>query len=141
MMIEEEVEIYFKGKKESVKVFSHETMGKVYTGDADKIKIKMDADIKAKVDKFEREEFEKCKVELKGLSFQGKLDWYANRDPLERATIARNPYFKKYWQAKVVWRINLLRLYYKIKNRQLFKKYEHISSIKEARKKVKKHSI
>ncbi len=75
------------------------------------------------------------------LSLEEKMEWYtyqfqryAGGYPVELTSEE----FKRFWKWRVVMPIRIKRLFYRIKNRQIFKHYEHITEMK---KKAKTHSI
>lgn len=75
------------------------------------------------------------------LSFDQKLEWYGyqfQRNAQEATINLSSKDFQRFWKWKVLIPMKIMRMYYRIKNFEIFKKYHHIS---EMRAKVKKHSI
>lgn len=87
--------------------------------------------------------FPEQKDKIAKLSHEQKLEWYQHQFAVQQ-TVGRMPYefttpeFAKFWKWQVLIPMRIKRLYFRIKNFEIFKKYEHIS---EMRAKVKKHSI
>lgn len=92
----------------------------------------------ARVDRANRDAFAPYLKELKKLSFSQKLDWYSKRNGQEVVYLGNNPYFQRYWKWRVVMPIKFKRFFYRVKNGEIFKHYQHITEMK---KKVKPHSI
>lgn len=91
-----------------------------------------------RVDKSNRQAFAPYLKELKALNFSAKIEWYSKRNSQEVVYLGNNPYFQSYWKWHVLIPMKMKRLFYRIKNGQIFKRYEHISDIK---KKVKPYTI
>lgn len=69
--------------------------------------------------------------ELRPLSFSGKLDWYAKRNSQEIVFLGNNPYFQRYWKWHVLMPMKFKRFYYRVKNGEIFRHYQHISDMKK----------
>lgn len=88
-------------------------------------------------------EFPANKKQIAKLCHDDKLEWYQHRFevagrqgkiPVELTT----PEFERFWKWQVWLPMRIKRLYFRIKNFEVFKKYKHIS---EMRPKLKKHAI
>ncbi len=82
--------------------------------------------------------FPEDKKRIAALSHDEKMEWYATRDAQEMVWLGNDPEFKRFWKWNVMMPMKIKRLFYRIKNGEIFKRYHHITEMKE---KVKKHSI
>ncbi len=83
-------------------------------------------------------QFPERKKELARLSYDQKMEWYQTRDPKEMIWLGNSEEFQSFWKWHVLVPTKIKRLFYRIKNGEIFKKYPHITVMKD---KVKKHSI
>lgn len=85
------------------------------------------------------------KRKLAQLSSDQKMEWYAyqfQQDPQRASIVLSTPEFQRFWKWRVLIPMKLKRFYYRLKNGELFKRYEHITDMKKnMKKKMKKHSI
>jgi hypothetical protein len=72
------------------------------------------------------------------LTLDQKMEWYLTREPRTMVFLGNDQDFKRFWKWTVLVPMKLKRLYYRIKNGEIFKKYEHITEMK---KKAKQYSI
>lgn len=82
--------------------------------------------------------FPERKKELSKLNYDQKMEWYATRDRESMIFLGNSKEFQRFWKWHVLIPMKLKRLYYRIKNGEVFKHYAHITEMKA---KVKKHSI
>jgi len=86
-------------------------------------------------------QFPDDKRRISALSYDDKLEWYQHqfeRQPGVYPVELTGPEFTRFWKWRMVIPMKLKRLYYRIKNGEIFKRYPHITEMK---KKVKPHSI
>ncbi len=82
--------------------------------------------------------FPEDKKDIARLSYDEKMEWYATRDAKDMVFLGNDPEFKRFWKWRVLIPVRIGRMYYRIKNFEVFKRYKHITEMKA---KVKKHSI
>lgn len=82
--------------------------------------------------------FPNQKKQIAKLSYDEKMEWYQSRDSQEMVWLGNSHEFQRFWHWHVVLPVKLRRLYYRIKNGEIFKHYQPITEMK---KKIKKHSI
>lgn len=97
------------------------------------------------MDEMEREmialEFPKDKKKIAALSHDTKMRWYAGqfqKDPQAATIMLSTKEFESFWKWRVMIPLRIKRMYFRIKNFEVFKKYPHISEMK---KKVKPYSV
>lgn len=81
------------------------------------------------------------KAQIARLSHEEKMEWYAHQfelRPYDAAVMGTTPEFQKFWKWRVLMPIKCLRFWHRLKNFQMFKRYEHISDM---RKKAKPQKI
>lgn len=86
-------------------------------------------------------EFPASKRRIAELTYGQKLEWYAyqfQKDARVAAINLSTPEFARFWKWQVLVPMKIKRFFYRIKNGEIFKKYQHITEMK---KKVKPHSI
>lgn len=86
-------------------------------------------------------QFPQDKKQIARLSYDNKMEWYAyqfEKNPGAYPIHLLTGEFKRFWKWRVLIPMKIKRFFYRVKNGEIFKKYEHISEMK---KKVKKHSI
>ena len=86
-------------------------------------------------------EFPARKKAIAALSADQKMEWYAYQwasNPQEATIRLSSAEFERFWRWRVLIPMKLKRLFFRVKNGEIFKKYDHITEMK---KKVKKHSI
>lgn len=112
------------------------------TGEASNIgNAYIDNDIHQKNKTFLMYQFPEDKRRIGKLSYENKLEWYQyqfERRPGVYPVELTSKEFMSFWKWKMVIPMKIKRLFYRIKNREIFKKYAHITEI---RKKVKPYSI
>lgn len=83
--------------------------------------------------------FPKEKKEIAKLSTYEKSEWYAHQftKPIYPAELTTKE-FARFWRWHFYYPLRLKRFFFRIKNLEIFKKYDHITVMKE---KTKKHSI
>lgn len=79
--------------------------------------------------------FPERKKDIARLSYDQKMEWYSTRDPKEMVILGNDPEFQSFWKWRVVVPVKLKRLFYRLKNFEVFRHYDHISEIKKARRK------
>src|SRR5262245_17082206 len=75
------------------------------------------------------------------LSLDQKMQWYAHQfqnHPRIYPAELTSEAFKRFWKWQVLVPIKIKRFFYRVKNGEIFKRYQHISEMKS---KVKKHGI
>lgn len=84
--------------------------------------------------------FPEQKEKIARLSLDEKLEWYAHQftNPLDGVVLLSSKEFEKFWKWRVLMPMKIKRFFYRVKNREIFKRYPHISEMK---KKVKLYSI
>jgi hypothetical protein len=82
--------------------------------------------------------FPEHKKQIARLTYDQKMEWYSSRKPEEMIWLGNDPAFKRFWKWHVVIPVRFRRWLYRIKNFEVFKKYEHITEMKN---KVKKNGI
>lgn len=81
--------------------------------------------------------FPEKKKQLAKLSLDQKLEWYAHqfqKSPHDAPIMFNDPAFKSFWKWNVLLPMKLKRLYYRIKNGEIFKHYSSITEIRAKRK-------
>jgi hypothetical protein len=85
--------------------------------------------------------FPEDKRRIAKLSHDDKMEWYAHQfqvDPRGAAVNLSTKEFERFWKWRVVIPMKVKRFFYRVKNGEIFKHYQHITEMK---KKVKPHSI
>ncbi len=82
--------------------------------------------------------FPENKKQISKLNYDQKMEWYATRQPKDVVFLGNDPEFQRFWKWHVVIPVKIRRMYYRIKNLEIFKHYKHISEMKP---KMKKHGI
>lgn len=81
-------------------------------------------------------QFPQDKAKIAKLNFQQKRVWYATRDPQTLVFLSNTKEFVRFWNLHYLWRLRIIRFYYKLKTGEFWrKKYQHISEIREKAKK------
>lgn len=86
-------------------------------------------------------QFPQNKKEIARLSHGSKMEWYAaqfQKDPQAATVMLSSKEFESFWKWRVVIPMRIKRMYFRIKNFEVFKRYPHISEMK---KKVKPYSV
>lgn len=78
--------------------------------------------------------FPENKRKIARLSYDQKMEWYQSRDPKDMVWLGNDPEFQRFWKWNVVIPVKLRRLFYRIKNFEVFKHYKHISEMKRKNK-------
>lgn len=74
------------------------------------------------------------------LSLEDKLEWYAYQfqtDPRAAAINLSSKDFASFWKWRVLVPLKVKRSFFRVKNLEIFKKYQHISEMKIKRKEPK----
>ena len=74
------------------------------------------------------------KKEIKKMSYEEKMEWYYTRDPQEIIYLGNSKDFQRFWYWNVFLPMKIKRIFYRVKNLEVFKKYKHISEIKNKKK-------
>lgn len=72
------------------------------------------------------------------LSYDEKMEWYQTRSPEDMIWLGNSKEFQSFWKWHVVVPLKFKRFYYRVKNGEIFKRYQHITEIK---KNLKKYCI
>lgn len=81
--------------------------------------------------------FPRDKRKIAGLSYDQKMEWYAYQfqfDARAASIELSTPEFARFWKWRVLIPIKFKRFYYRVKNLEIFKHYQHISEMKAKRK-------
>lgn len=88
--------------------------------------------------------FPEQKAKIAKLTLDEKMEWYAHQfqTNAQEATISLStPEFARFWKWRVLIPTKVKRFYYRCKNGEIFKRYEHITEIKKRLKKTNVHLI
>lgn len=75
-------------------------------------------------------QFPDQKRKIARLDYEKKMEWYASRDSKEMIFLGNDRDFQRFWYWHVTLPVKLRRLFYRVKNGEIFKRYKHISEIK-----------
>jgi hypothetical protein len=76
-------------------------------------------------------QFPERRKEIAGLTYDQKMEWYQTRNAQEMVFLGNDASFQRFWYWNVVLPVKIKRLYYRIKNGEIFKHYKHISDTKK----------
>lgn len=87
--------------------------------------------------------FPEDKAKIARLSFDQKMEWYAHQIQVaaqtgQLAVGLTTKEFRSFWKWRVTIPMKFKRFFVRIKTGQIFKRYEHISQMKE---RIRKHGI
>ncbi len=88
-----------------------------------------------------RLKFPDDKKPIAKLSVEKKAEWYAyqfERQPGQVPIALTTSEFRTFWKWRYYWPLRMKRFFFRVKNLEVFKKYDHISVMKD---KAKKHGI
>ncbi len=80
--------------------------------------------------------FPEQKIKISRLTLNEKMEWYAHqfqKMPGQYPVELTTKEFMRFWKWKVLVPMKLKRLFFRIKNGEIFKHYRHISEIKKER--------
>ena len=75
--------------------------------------------------------FPEQKRKIARLTYDQQMEWYAYNCAQEMIFLGNDPEFKRFWYWNIVIPVRIRRMYYRIKNLEIFKSYEHITDTKK----------
>lgn len=81
--------------------------------------------------------FPQDKAKISKLTRDEKMEWYGHQfqvNSYEASVMFSTKEFESYWRWRVAIPIKIQRFFYKVKNGQIFRRYEHINQIRAKRK-------